>query len=74
MAPSGSSSAALRRYGSGGKSPFSWGGPLVIVVVLGGPGAGGSFRLQRAWLERDNLLLGGVNMAAEVPGNVSAFG
>jgi len=25
MAPSGSSSAALRRYGSGGKSPFSWG-------------------------------------------------
>jgi hypothetical protein len=46
----------------------------VIVVVLGGAGAGGSFRLQRAWLERDNLLLGGVNMAAEVPGNVSAFG
>ena len=47
---------------------------VVIVVVLGGARAGGSFRLQRAWLERDNLLLGGVNMAAEVPGNVSAFG
>jgi len=29
---------------------------------------------QRAWLGRDNLLLGGVNMAVDVPGNISAFG
>jgi len=35
--------------------------------------SGRSFGLQRAWLGRNNLLLGGINMAAEVPDNGSAL-
>jgi len=47
---------------------------LTSFFVDGPERGGGPFGWQRAWLGRDNLLLGGVKMAAEVPGNVSAFG